>query len=221
MCIYDGPYVSLSLQRFFYFPSAILYFPSAIFYFPSPFFKFPFRVSFFTSLHHLSYFSSEFSFTSLHHFLYFPSPFFLLPFRVFLLHFSIFKCILLPVSIFTSLPSLFTSLQSIHNSFYLPSVFFTTLQVIVIFLLFFRICLLPFSFFKLFLLSFGIFIVSFLIFKYRRKLNCNNFLLDKKFLKSISKASLGHVKTILKPSLKINDWIIAGYLFRYLVCGLN
>ena len=177
MCIYDGPYVSLSLQRFFYFPSAILYFPSAIFYFPSPFFKFPFRVSFFTSLHHLSYFSSEFSFTSLHHFLYFPSPFFLLPFRVFLLHFSIFKCILLPVSIFTSLPSLFTSLQS--------------------------------------------FIVSFLIFKYRRKLNCNNFLLDKKFLKSISKASLGHVKTILKPSLKINDWIIAGYLFRYLVCGLN
>ena len=122
MCIYDGPYVSLSLQRFFYFPSAILYFPSAIFYFPSPFFKFPFRVSFFTSLHHLSYFSSEFSFTSLHHFLYFPSPLFLLPFRVFWLHFSIFKRILLSVSIFTSLPS-------IHSSFYLTSVFFTILQL--------------------------------------------------------------------------------------------
>ena len=59
------------------------------------------------------------------------------------------------------------------------------------------------------------------MFKYSRKLNYNNFLLDKKFLKRTSKASLGHVKTILKPSLKINDWIIAECLFRYLVCGLN
>ena len=175
MCIYDGPYVSLSLQRFFYFPSAILYFPSAIFYFPSPFFKFPFRVSF------------------------------LLPFTIF--------C--------ASLPSLFTSLQSIQHSFYLPSVFFTTLQVLLFFYFPLAFFLLPFNFFKLFLLSFGIFIVSFLIFKYRRKLNCNDSLLHKNFLKRISKASLGHVKTILKLSLKINDWIIAECFFRYLVCRLN
>ena len=152
------------------------------------------------------YFPSPFFFYSPSEFFYFTSEFlsafyfppaFLLPLRAFLL----------PYRVFTTL--------------YLPSVFFTTLQGFVIFLLSFSIFLLPFSFFKLFLLSFGIFIVSFLIFKYRRKLNCNNFLLDKKFLKSISKASLGHVKTILKPSLRLNDWIIAGCLFRYLVCGLN
>ena len=33
-------------------------------------------------------------------------------------------------------------------------------------------------------------------------MNCNNFLLDKKFLKRISKASLGHVKTIIKAITK-------------------
>ena len=155
----------------------------------------------FTSLHHFFNFPSEFFFLlpftiyfislqsfllllftifciSLHHFYFFP--------LVFLLHFSVCKLILLSVSIFTSLPSLFTSLKSIYNSFYLHSVFFTTIQRLVIFLLLF-------SFLKLFLLSFGIFIVSFLIFKYRRKLDCNNFLLDKKFLKRISKAFLqGH-----------------------------
>ena len=140
MCIYDGPYVSLSLQRFFYFPSAILYFPSAIFYFPSPFFKFPFRVSFLlpftiyfislqsfllllstifcTSLHLCFCSPSEFfDFTSA--FLsafYFPSAF-LLPFRVFLLPFRVFttlfiylQCFLLPFKVL-----LF---------FYFPSAFF-------------------------------------------------------------------------------------------------
>ena len=69
-----------------------------LFYFPSPFVKFPFRVSFL--LCQLFSFSSELSFTSLHHFLYLPSPFFYFPSEFFLLHFSIFKLILLSVSIF-------------------------------------------------------------------------------------------------------------------------
>ena len=214
MCIYDGPYVSLSLQRFFYFPSAILYFPSAIFYFPSPFFKFPFRVSFllpftiyFISLQSFLLLLSTIFCTSLHHFFYSPLEFFYFT-SAFLSAFYFPSAFLLPFRVFTTL---FICLQC----FLLP------FKVLLFFYFLSAFFLLPSSFFKLFLLSFGIFIVSFLIFKYRRKLNCNNFLLDKKFLKSISKASLGHVKTILKPSLKINDWIIAGYLFRYLVCGLN
>ena len=120
--------VFTSLRRFFTSLHQFLNFPSGfLFYFLSPF-----------------YFSSEFSFTFLHHFLYIRSPY--SPSDFFFLHFSIFKRILL-----------------------------------------------SFSFFKLFLLFFGIFIVSFLIFKYRRKRNCVNFLLDKKFLKRISKPSLGHV----------------------------
>ena len=149
------------------------------------------------SLQHFLYFSSEF--------FYFPSPFFKFLFRVpFLLPFTIYSTsyqsflLFLSTIFYTPLQhfftmSLFTSLQGIHNSFYLTSMFFIILQGFVIFLLSFSIFLLPFSFFKLFLLSFGIFVVSFLIFKYRRKLNCNNFLLDKKFLKRITKASLGHV----------------------------
>ena len=187
-----------------------------LFYFPSPFFKFPFRVSFLL-------FPSPFILFLFRIFFYFSSPVFFNPLQsfFFFFHFSIFKCILLSVSNFTSPPSLFTSLQSVQNSFYLPSVCFTTLQGFVIFLLSFSIFLLPFIFLKLFLPSFGIFIVSLLIFKYRKKLNCNSFHLHKKFLKRISKASLSHVKTILKPSSKINDQIMAEYLFRYLVCGLN
>ena len=152
--IYDGPEVSLSLQHF-------LKFSSEFFYFPSPFLKFPFRVSFLLPSPFILFLFRLFFYFSPPFFIL-PFTFFLLPFRVCLLRFSIFQPVLLSVSIFTSLPSLFTSLQSIHNSFYLPSVFFTTLQRCVIFLLSFSICLLPFSFLKLFLLSFGIFIVSFL-----------------------------------------------------------
>ena len=165
-----------------HFPFSIFLLLFRIFWLPFSNFLLPFIICF-TSLHHLFYFFRVF--------LYFSSPFFALPFTIFfyfpveffLLHFSFFKLILLSVSIFTSL-------QCIYNSFYLPSMFFTTLQRFVfLFLPSFSILLLPFSFFKLFLFSFGIFIVSFLIFKYRRKLNCNNFLHDKKFLKRISKAS--------------------------------
>ena len=185
-----------------------------LFCFPSPFFKFLFRVSF-------SLFPSPFILFLFRIFFYFSSPVFFNPLQSFFFHFSIFKYILLSVSNFTSPPSLFTSLQSVQNSFYLPLVCFTTLQGFAIFLLSFSIFLLPFTFLKLFLPSLGIFIVSLLIFKYRKKLNCNSLLLHKKFLKRISKASLSHVKTILKPSSKINDQIMAEYLFRYLVCGLN
>ena len=115
-------------STFFYFPSEFFYFPSALFYFPSPFFKFPFRVSFllpftfyFISLQSFLLLLSTISCTSLHH-VFTP-----LQSSFTSLQFSIFKCILLSVGIFTSLPSLFISLQSIHNSFYLPSVFFNTL----------------------------------------------------------------------------------------------
>ena len=143
-------------------------------------------------------------FTSLHHFLnfpseflfYFPSPFILFLYRIFF-YFS---------------PPFFV----------LPfRVFLLTFRVFTTLFIYLQCFLLPFNFLKLFLLSFGIFIVSFLIFKYRRKLNCNDSLLHKNFLKRISKASLGHVETILKLSLKINDWIIAEWFFRYLVCRLN
>ena len=54
------------------------------------------------------------------------------------------------------------------------------------------------NFLKPFSFSFGIFIVFFLIFTKRGKLNYNNFLLNKKFLKRISRASL-------KSSIEIND----------------
>ena len=131
------------------------------------------------SLQHCFYFSSEcFYFPS--EIFYFPPPVFKFPFRI---------SFLLP----------FTILFLFRVFFYFsPSFFvrpFTILPFRFFFLRFsiFKRILLSFSFFKLFLLFFGIFIVSFLIFKYRRKRNCVNFLLDKKFLKRISKASLGHV----------------------------
>ena len=138
---YDGPEVSPSLQHFFYFSSEFFYFPSGIFYFPSSFILLSFTIFlislqsfFFTSLHYLFYFSSEFSFTSFHYFLYFLSPF------------------------FTSLQSLFTSLQSIYSSFYLTFSDFYYPSTFFFFFFYFPspFCLLPFSFFKLFLLSFGI-----------------------------------------------------------------
>ena len=127
---------TIALSIFFYFLSYFFYFSSTIFHF--------------ASLHHFLNFPSEFLFNFPSPFILFlfrvlfytSSPFFVLPFticlvfillfRVFLLHFSIVILILLSLSISTSLPSLFTPLQSMYNSFYLPSVFFTALQRFVI-----------------------------------------------------------------------------------------